>query len=274
MGFNEICMDIKSLKIQGAENVARAAIRALSYRHDAASIKRLLGLRPTEPCLRNAIRCAKLNNFNNMDAIVKHFDYAVGRIARIGSLKIQKNFTVYTHCHSSTVMAVLKDAKNKKFKVHVTETRPNYQGRITAAELARLKIPVTYFVDSAMRLAIKKADIVLLGCDAITTEKIYNKIGSEMAAEYAGRYDIPLYICTDSWKFSPESRYGKDVVIEERRPEEVWKKPPRNVRVSNMSFEKINPELVTAIISELGDMRFNSFIGKVVAHYPWIQGER
>ena len=67
------------------------------------------------------------------------------------------------------VMAILKKAKEqgKKFEVYNTETRPKFQGRITATELAKLGIPVTHYIDSAARLAIKQTDMMLIGCDAI-----------------------------------------------------------------------------------------------------------
>jgi ribose 1,5-bisphosphate isomerase len=97
--------------------------------------------------------------------VTKHFDTSLKKIASIGARKIKNGMIVYTHCHSSTVTAILKEAKaqGKRFEVHNTETRPKYQGRITAAEIAKAGIPVTHYVDSAAKIALEKADIMMIG---------------------------------------------------------------------------------------------------------------
>jgi len=179
---------------------------------------------------------------------------------------------VFTHCHSSTVMAILKEAKanGRKFQVCNTEARPLMQGRITAKELARMKIPVRHFVDSAARIALKKSDLILFGFDAVTTTKIYNKIGSELFAVIADKYDIPLYVCGDAWKFDPEETYGRDERIECRSPKEIWPGAPRGIKIENPCFERINPDLVTAIISELGVYTHENFVEEVKKAYPWL----
>lgn len=271
--FERICHDIKEVRIQGAAAVARAAVNALSIRHDALSVKKLVSLRPTEPCLRNAIKF-----------VLSHKDIEKGirealkilnsedKIAKIGAGLIENGSIVFTHCHSSAVLSILREAKRqgKRFSVHCTETRPLFQGRITATELVKAKIPVTLFVDSAARIALKKADIVFYGCDAITPTHIYNKVGSEMFAIIAGRYDIPVYVATGSWKFDPEGIYGKETTLENRSSLEVWPNPPRGVRISNMAFEKIDAKLVTGIVSELGVYMRKSFIASFKKAYPFL----
>lgn len=157
--FDRICQDIKEVKIQGAAAVAKAAVSALLIRHDRESVRKLISLRPTEPCLRNAIKFVLSKKDIEQGArealeILNSDD----KIAKIGSGLIENGMTIFTHCHSSTVMSILREAKRqgKKFSVNCTETRPLFQGRRTAAELAKAKIPVTLFVDSAARTALKK----------------------------------------------------------------------------------------------------------------------
>ncbi|MFH1331857.1 MAG: translation initiation factor eIF-2B [archaeon] len=276
MDFNKIIKDIKSLKIQGAENVARAGIRALKLKHDKNSINKIIATRPTEPCLRNAIRFALMDIKKNADIALKHFDEAQKIIATIGSRKIRNKDIIFTHCHSGTVVSILKEAaKTRKFKVYCTETRPLYQGRTTAIELAKAKIPVKMFTDASGRFALKKANMVFFGADAITSEgEIINKMGTEMYADIAEKYDIPVYCCTDSWKYDPLTVFGFEEAIERRESKEVWHRPPKGVEISNIVFEIVEPELVTGIISELGDYSPTAFIGEVKKNYPWIQGER
>lgn len=271
--FDKVCKDIKKVRIQGAAAVAEAAVKALLIKHDKAAVKKLISLRPTEPALRNAFKFV-LSQANIKEAVKNALKILNSgeKIAKIGSGLIQDGMTVFTHCHSSTVMSILLEAKKqrKKFEVHCTETRPLFQGRITAKQLAKAKIPVTLYVDSAARIALKKADIAFYGCDAITSTRIYNKIGSELFALIANRYEVPLYVATGAWKFDPEAIYGKETLIKERPSKEVWPNPPKNVNISNLAFEKIDPDLVDGIISELGVFPLSLFIEETKKTYPFM----
>ena len=51
--FNKIAADIKSIKIQGATNIAKAALKAYSLVPTKTSKKKLLSLRPTVLILMN-----------------------------------------------------------------------------------------------------------------------------------------------------------------------------------------------------------------------------
>jgi ribose 1,5-bisphosphate isomerase len=210
---------------------------------------------------------------DKVDYVLNRFEENKKIIARIGSKKIRNGSVVFTHCHSSTILEILKQAKKegKKFEVHNTETRPLYQGRITAKEVAKLGIPVTLFVDAAARYALKKVDIMFIGADAITTEgKVINKIGSELYAEIADRFDIPVYSCTDSWKFDTETVFGFEEEIERRKSQEIWKNPPKGVKINNFAFEKVSADLVTGIISEMGIYKPHIFMQEMKANNKWM----
>ncbi len=272
MSFEQICKDIKSLKIQGAVNVAKAGVQALKLKHDPVSVKKIISLRLTEPALRNAINFSLKDIKKNPDKALKHFEEAKKKIVEIGAREIPGKSIVFTHCHSSAVTGILKEAfKTKKFEVYCTETRPLYQGRITAKELAAAKIPVTMFVDSAARYALKKATIMLIGADAVLSSgKIANKIGSELFAEVAKRYDVPVFVCTDSWKFDPMTIWGYEEKIEKRETKEVWPNPPKGVKISNIAFELVHPDLIESVISELGVHSVDNFIEEIEEAYPWM----
>ena len=185
--------------------------------------------------------------------------------SEIGAKRIKEGAIIFTHCHSSTVCNILKLAKKRgiNFEVHNTETRPLYQGRKTAEELSKAGIKVVHYVDSAASHALRKADVVFLGVDAITTTKVYNKVGSELFVREASDLDIPVYFCTDSWKFDKESIFGSDDEIEERISKEIWARPPKNVSISNIAFDKIDPKHITGIISELGLYSHAVFVEEV-----------
>lgn len=304
MTLAHVVKDIHSLKVQGARAVAEASLGALhdvalhspstkvssllrELRHARTLLERT---RPTEPCMRNSIRFvfqqlqspavatstvqeAKQRITAAIKKAYDHFSSAEKRISRFGARKILQDMTVYTHCHSSAVIDVFKAAKQqgKRFAVHNTETRPSFQGRITATQLARLHIPITHYVDAAVRFALRKADMVLLGADAITAEgEVINKVGTHLVVELARRYDLPVFICTDSWKFDPLTIQGFWETIELRDAREVWEKRPSGVAIKNYAFEGVEPDLVSGIISELGVFKPEVFIEEVKAAYPWM----
>ncbi len=205
--FNQICKDIKSIKIQGARNIARKALYAYHLIPTEKSKKKLLSLRPTEPMLENVLDLADKKPYKE---ILQHFDFAQEKINKNVLKIIKNNDVIFTHCHSTNVVNALVYAKKKKkkFEVYNTETRPIFQGHKTARELKKAGIKVTMFVDSALGVALskeqgtKKADIVFLGADALLKGGIINKIGSEVICQIAKNQKIPVYIIADSWKFT------------------------------------------------------------------------
>jgi translation initiation factor 2B subunit (eIF-2B alpha/beta/delta family) len=257
--FDKICKDIKEVKIQGATNVAIAAIKALDIQKDKKSINKLIALRPTEPALKNGIAYALKYG---VEEALRKIESQNPKISHHGAKLIKHNSVIYTHCHSSAVIGVIKSAKNKKIKVNNTETRPLFQGRRTSKDLAKLKIPNELYIDSAMRAAIKKCDIVLLGADSITKKKVINKIGSELVCETARRFRKPVYICASTWKYDRDSEHGTETPIEYRNPKEVWPQAPKNTKIINPAFEKIDPYLIRGIICEDGVFSLSKFISK------------
>ena len=181
---------IRKLQVQGARNVAIAAIEALQTQAEQtksrtkkdfiAELKEaqttLFASRETEPLMRNAIRSLIIqvqnqdteqieaitqNVITNASQFLKDLDASRERTAEIGAKRVKDGSTVFTHCHSSTVTRLLARAKaqGKNFKVICTETRPAFQGRITAKELIDLDIDTTLIVDSATRTFMKDVDI-------------------------------------------------------------------------------------------------------------------
>ena len=112
MGFNKICKDIKNLKIQGAEKVALAGLKALKIKNDQNAVDKLLSLRSTEPCLRNALNYARSDG--TIQEAIDHFTRAHKKIVAYGMNKIKRNDVVFTHCHSGTVTNILKEARKKR----------------------------------------------------------------------------------------------------------------------------------------------------------------
>ena len=263
--FNRIVKDIKSVKIQGARNVAKVALQAYFLFPSEKSKQILLKSRPTEPMMENVLDMAKNNSEKE---ILKHFTESQNRINLSVFKLIRNNDTIFTHCHSTNVSNALiySKKKGKKFEVYNTETRPLYQGRKTAQELRKAGIKVTMFIDSAAAIAIEKdnnkdkihASKIFLGADALLDKGIVNKVGSGLISEIAYHNKVPVFIVADSWKYT-----SKKVPLEQRGLNEVWDNAPKNIRIKNPSFEFVKKRYIKAIVSELGILDYETFLKKV-----------
>ena len=258
--FDKICKDIKSIKIQGARQVAVQGLEAYKLFPSEKTKKKLLSLRPTEPFLINVLKQADTLTPSILTKKIKQNQELINQ----QTFKlIKKDSIIFTHCHSSTVISSLVYAKKrgKKFEVYLTETRPLFQGRKTAKELKKKGIKVTMFVDAAASVALTKqqdtqdVDIVLLGADAITKKGTINKIGSGMFSQIAKANKIPVYILADSLKYVPK------IKLEQRGSEEIW--DTKKIKIKNPAFELIKKKYITGIISELGTLSYKQFLKKV-----------
>lgn len=189
-----------------------------------------------------------------------------------GAALLPDTCTVLTHCNAGalacsswgTALGVIRSAVNAGKKVNVLscETRPLLQGsRLTSWELSRDGIPVTVITDSmaAHFMRTTKIDAVVVGADRITSDAVFNKIGTYMHAVCARHHNIPFYVAAPFSTFDPVTR-AKDVVIEERGREEVTTIgsrlfTPVEASVRNPAFDATPMDLVTAIITENGIIR-------------------
>jgi ribose 1,5-bisphosphate isomerase len=99
-------------------------------------------------------------------------------------------------------------------------------------------IETTFIVDSATRTFIAKADMVIVGADAITSEgNVVNKVGTSGLAVLAHEARKPLYVVSELLKFDPVTLYGALEGIEQRSPAEVWSDAPKQLDVRNPAFD-------------------------------------
>ena len=268
--------DIKNLKIQGATEIAKAAIIDLnSYGNHLKTDKKteflsevkkhadkLKGARATEPALQNCLDSIvlKLDKSKN-DEIIKLqkelFMSAKSEILKIktnmqkieehGVSLIDENSIILTHCHSHNVVNIIRKAD--PVKVYATETRPRFQGRLTAKEIASAGIETELILDDEVADVIDHVDIVIIGADAITEDGVINKVGSNMVAEIAFNHKKPVYVAASTLKVI------KHIDIEERDPKEIWKDAPKNVKIKNPAFDLVPYKHIKGIITENGVIR-------------------
>ena len=286
----KLARDIKTMKVRGAGKIARRAVEGLKITAEQsnagnvndlmleldAAAQTLLRTRPTAVSLPNGIRYVmhrvreartKTSDTDNLrevavrsaDEFIENSKTAIQRIAEIGSKRIADGDVVMTHCSSTAAIAIMKSTQEsgKRISVIVTESRPFWQGKLTAKVLNRLGIPVTYVVDSAMRFFMNKADKVVVGADAVAANgAVINKVGTSLMALAAHEARTQFLVAAETYKFSPETMIGELVEIEERDPSEVLSTAEQRrlkmIHVRNPSFDVTPPEYVDAIITERG----------------------
>ena len=173
---------------------------------------------------------------------------------------------VFVHGNCNLISnSLLLAGKNKKFEVHLTEGKPFDHGKEFIKKLNKSKLQLKLYYDTAVRQALKKTDLILLSANSITSEgKIMSPIGSEVIAELARNYDIPVYCCINSLNFNPESIKG----IEES--EDVHVKKSKYLTQDQTSYELISPDLITGVISELGVFKPEVYIEEIKQNYHWM----
>jgi ribose 1,5-bisphosphate isomerase len=293
---------IRRLEIQGARNVAIAAIRAVEdvasrskaktkkeFLMELSRAKETLFLsRETEPLMRNAVRLilncverakeAKVGSLaKSVSAVAQEFlaelEKSRKKIVEIGVKRIRNDSVILTHCHSSTVTCMLKKAKQNgiDFQVICTETRPVFQGRVTAKEMLDAGIKTTFIVDSAARFFMNHVDLAIVGADAITSEgNVINKIGTSAVALVAHEARTPFYVVSELLKFDPATMYGDYEKIEERSASEVWKDAPNGLVIRNPAFDVTRRDFIHGIICEEGIISPHSIAEVMQRMYPWV----
>jgi ribose 1,5-bisphosphate isomerase len=277
---------IRTLEALAKETSAKTRKEFLKELSEAKAT--LFASRATEPLMRNAVRwiisqveqsgkqqadaLAKLVS-SSSSQFLKNLEASKECIAEIGAKRIRDNSVVFTHCHSSTVTHLLSKAKEdgKTFEVICTETRPVFQGRITAKELLALGVKTTFIVDSAARSFMRNADLVIVGADAITSEgNVINKIGTGTIALLAHEARKPFYVVAELLKFDPATVCGDYEKIEERSPDEVWKGAPEKLIVRNPAFDVTRRDFIHGVICEEGIIPPHSVAEVVRRKYQWI----
>ncbi|MEK6709906.1 MAG: hypothetical protein AABZ64_04930, partial [Nitrospinota bacterium] len=101
-------------------------------------------------------------------------------------------------------------------------------------------------------LAMREADLLLLGADAICSDlAAVNKAGSHLAALAARSLGKPCAILADTFKINAELS-SHDIPLEEGPGREVWEEAPE--LCANITFEPVPPGLITFYVTEKGPL--------------------
>lgn len=197
------------------------------------------------------------------------------KIGEYGVTLLNPGDGVLTHCNAGKLATVqfgtatapiyVAEEKGYHLRVFCDETRPLLQGaRLTAFELQESGVDTTLICDNMSAMVMKKGwvDAVFVGCDRVAANgDTANKIGTSVVAAVAKQYGVPMYICAPTSTIDMNTAAGDDIVIEERKPEEVaqmWyqeRMAPKDVKIFNPAFDVTDHSLIAGIITEYGIAR-------------------
>ncbi|MFY9397457.1 MAG: NUDIX domain-containing protein [Desulfomonilia bacterium] len=160
------------------------------------------------------------------------------------------NATVLMHSYSSSLIHALGMLKKKGCSVVVTESRPGFEGRVTAQVAADMGLKVRLVPDACAAHELKQADVVLMGVDSIEQDgSVINKAGSALISMAAHALGVKVYFVGELRKICIDRQ---QVDLEAYDPGEVWSDPPPRVEVINLYFDRTAPKFITAIAMETG----------------------
>jgi methylthioribose-1-phosphate isomerase len=296
----EMAEAIKTMKIRGAPLLGVAAAYALALAacnsKAANKVELLRDLESSGEIIRRT-RPTAVNLFWALDRILKKAQtlktdrkglatFVIDEANRIadedatankamgkyGSELIKDGDVILTHCNAGalacveygTALGVVRAAweQGKRIKVISAETRPLLQGaRLSVYEMKKEGIPVTLITDNMVGYVMfrKMVNKVIVGADRIVRDAVINKIGTYGVAILAKEHKVPFYVAAPTSTFDL-TRTAKEVVIEERNPEEVThigsiRITVEGVNVLNPAFDITPLKYVTAVISEKGILK-------------------
>lgn len=178
---------------------------------------------------------------------------AADKIARNALKVIVGKSIAITLSRSASVIAVLQilHLRGRLSAVTVLESRPRFEGRRTAQELAAAGIPVKLVTDANGPRLVGTSDLVLAGADSVLRDGgLVNKVGTyglALAAKAAGK---PFYAACEVMKLDATHASDSFPPPAGRPPDEL--DPPPNIDAENVYFELTPADLVTSYITDKG----------------------
>ena len=212
-----------------------------------------------EPLLQGDLYTLRENITNSFRELKSNIERINELVAHFAVRRIEYGDTILTNSYSTTVITALKKAKQlgKNIRVFIAESRPGLEGLKAAKELDEAGIPVTLFVDSAVRYFMKEVDKVFVGAEAIAANgAVVSKVGTSLIALAAHEARVNVFVLASTLKFSPETIFGQLVELLEKEPESLVSKEKMKelgkVKIKVPIFDVTPPEYIDAIITEKG----------------------
>ncbi len=189
---------------------------------------------------------------HRIDELMEQTANAHQKISEAGAKIILNQHKVLTLSYSTVVKNILLKAHRgkRKFTVYCCESRPLYEGRQFAEELANEGIQCVLIADAAVIKTLRVINLVISGADRICEESFVNKIGTLAVAAGATALKIPFYIAAETNKILKDTEFA--VRFYPGNPAEVYDGKVKQLNAENYYFESIPLEYVSKIICEEG----------------------
>ncbi|KAG9337403.1 hypothetical protein JZ751_028824 [Albula glossodonta] len=230
------------------------------------SLSHLTSARPTAVNMGRAAR--ELMEFTENESMDKATDQlresVIGWIEEMLERDVNDNRKIGNYGAQHILSGVVRSLHTlgRLKRVYCTETRPYNQGaRLTAYEAVAEGFPATLITDSMAALTMRERGItaVVVGADRVVANgDTANKVGTYQLAIAAKHHGIPFYVAAPSTSCDLSLESGRDIVIEERPPEELTSIngvpiAAPGIEVWNPAFDVTPHQLITGgIITELG----------------------
>ncbi|MBI4728566.1 MAG: hypothetical protein HY775_03580 [Acidobacteria bacterium] len=138
-------------------------------------------------------------------------------------LTSRRSATILTHSSSSSVVAALERIRSRVGLVICTWSLPGGEGRVLSRRLEREGFESEAVPDAAIAGACERADLALVGADAVSEAAVVNKVGTRLVALAAREAGIGCYPLACSSKLVPEQiRARMRSAMEEATPLELF----------------------------------------------------
>jgi len=206
--------------------------------------------------------CCYINRFVKEDILL-----AKEAICNFGSFKIIDGDVILVYAYSSLVIDILCRAHREKkvFRVVVVDSRPKLEGLKMLRTLVKQGIHCSYTSINAISYIMKEVTKVYLGAHALLANGcVISRIGNKQIALVAMTYSIPVFVCSETYKFCERVLTDSFVHNELGDPEDIitsslvsnnslknWHDLP-SLQPLNLLYDLTTPDLIFEVITEKG----------------------
>nr|CAG4644200.1 EOG090X0B12 [Lepidurus arcticus] len=264
----ELCRDLEAKLKPHISFLSQCRPLSVSMGNAIRHLK--LQISHTDSALSDDKAKEKLHSF--IDEYIQAQIIVAGKaISQFAREKIADGDVILTYGCSSVLKQIFCDAfdAGKKFRVIVLDGRPKLEGRSLLRHLVTKGISADYAFISAASYMIPEVTKVFLGAHALLANgHVMSRVGSSQVALIAKAHNVPVLVCCETHKFSERVQTDSFVFNELCDPEEFatcpgpkdstrdsihqnWKEYP-SLSLLNLAYDVTPPDLVTAVITELG----------------------
>ncbi|MFH1195885.1 MAG: hypothetical protein V1720_09220 [bacterium] len=218
-------------------------------------IKELKNLFPTFQAIRSYLNELEKNSGNKKELISfiqkksqKKFE-SINSIYKSAEKYLKTCSKLLTISNSWTVTEIIKKLYSDKnnLTIFISESRPMFEGRITAANLSVHKIKTELITEARTAVYVQKCDAAIIGADKILEDgSVINKAGSLNIAIACKHYSKPFYVVAREVKRISENSFEEI----EQGFDEIWHGKLSEVVIKNFYFERIPSELISRIFTD------------------------